>query len=101
MGDGAEYVARCVDQPDLMLVDAFDLHGYAPSIASTGFYALAREGSFEPPSTLDVRDLRFLNAEVLPELFAFPRDTSRVRAASNELDDPVLVSYYLDEWARY
>jgi spermidine synthase len=42
-GDGADYVARCEDQPDLMLVDAFDLHGYAPSIASPGFYALARE----------------------------------------------------------
>lgn len=43
LGDGAEYVARCDSQPDVMLVDAFDLHGYAPSIASAGFYALARE----------------------------------------------------------
>lgn len=43
VGDGAEYVARCDSQPDAILVDAFDLHGYAPSIASEGFYVLARE----------------------------------------------------------
>jgi spermidine synthase len=43
VGDGADHVARCDDQPDVMLVDAFDLHGYAPTIASPGFYALARE----------------------------------------------------------
>lgn len=41
--DGAEYVARCDTQPDVMLVDAFDRHGYATSIASSGFYAMARE----------------------------------------------------------
>ena len=41
--DGAGYVARCDSQPDVMLVDAFDLHGYAASIASGDFYAMARE----------------------------------------------------------
>lgn len=42
-GDAADYVARCDSQPDVILVDAFDLHGYAASIASGSFYALARE----------------------------------------------------------
>ena len=42
-GDGAEYVARCESQPDVMMVDAFDLHGYAESIASGNFYSHARE----------------------------------------------------------
>jgi spermidine synthase len=41
--DGAEYVARCETQPDAIVVDAFDRHGYAPTLASPGFYALARE----------------------------------------------------------
>lgn len=43
VGDGADYVARCDFQPDALVVDAFDRQGYAPSIASPGFYALARE----------------------------------------------------------
>lgn len=42
-GDGAEFVERCESQPDVMVVDAFDLHGYAASIASGNFYAHARE----------------------------------------------------------
>ena len=42
-GDAAEYVARCETQPDVMLVDAFDRHGYAATIAGSSFYALARE----------------------------------------------------------
>lgn len=43
LADASEYVARCDSQPDAILVDAFDRSGYAASIASRGFYALARE----------------------------------------------------------
>lgn len=42
LADGGEYVRRCADRPDVIVMDAFDRHGYSPSI-SGNFYADVRE----------------------------------------------------------
>lgn len=41
---------------------------------------------------------RFLTAEVLPTVFVFPPDMSRVQAPVNRLLDPVLLGIYRHEW---
>lgn len=43
VGDAAEYVARCGDELDVIMMDAFDREGLAPSLGSRGFYAAARD----------------------------------------------------------
>jgi spermidine synthase len=37
-GDGADYVARTEDSPELLLVDGFDIHGQPPQLCSEEFY---------------------------------------------------------------
>lgn len=49
LGDGAEYVAACTEEPDVMLVDGFDTNCQVEELATPGFYdncraALADDG---------------------------------------------------------
>ena len=37
-GDAAEYVAQCEDRPDVVMVDAFDAEGVAPTLCTREFY---------------------------------------------------------------
>jgi spermidine synthase len=37
-GDGADYVARTEDSPEVLLVDGFDIHGQPPQLCSQEFY---------------------------------------------------------------
>jgi spermidine synthase len=37
-GDGADYVARSEDSPEVLLVDGFDIHGQPPQLCSQEFY---------------------------------------------------------------
>jgi spermidine synthase len=41
-GDGAEYLAQAEDRIDVLLVDAFDRTGFAPSLANRRFFEQAR-----------------------------------------------------------
>lgn len=41
--DGGEYVRHCAERQDVIVMDAFDRHGYASSICDAGFHAAARE----------------------------------------------------------
>lgn len=43
LADAAEYVARCAERPDVVIMDAFDRAGLAPSISSRDFYADVRD----------------------------------------------------------
>tara|TARA_R110002072_G_scaffold11073_2_gene50567 strand:+ start:1087 stop:2616 length:1530 start_codon:yes stop_codon:yes gene_type:complete len=60
-----------------------------------GFTLALAAGAQLPLGQPPVRT-RFLTAEVLAGLFAFPRDTKRQETAINRLDDQALVRYY---WA--
>ena len=41
---------------------------------------------------------RFLTLDILPEMFSFPSDMSRVPVEPNRLNTQALVRYYEDEW---
>jgi spermidine synthase len=72
-------------------------HATVPSFGEWG-YVLAKRAAFDPPRSLDVDGLRYLDDDTLPTLFVFPTDMSRVDVASNHLNDQQLVRYYLGEW---
>lgn len=49
LGDAAAYVAQCAEKPDVIMMDAFDRHGFSMSVCSRDFYrdvraALSRRG---------------------------------------------------------
>jgi spermidine synthase len=73
-------------------------HVAVPSFGEWGFL-LARLGPFELPATVPA-GLRFLSPALLPGLFAFGPDLSRVPAEVNRLDNQILVQYYEAEWRR-
>jgi spermidine synthase len=73
-------------------------HAAVPSFGEWGFL-LARQDPFDPPERV-LPDLRFLSAGLLPGLFAFGPDISRVPAEVNRLDNQILVQYYEAEWRR-
>jgi spermidine synthase len=75
-------------------------HVYVPSFGEWGFMLAGREPRYIPPATLPA-GLRFLTASIIPELFHFPADMSRVPAEPNRLNTQVLVRYYADEWEKY
>jgi spermidine synthase len=76
-------------------------HVTVPSFGEWG-YVLGRERVFDVPTKLRPGlDLRYLNDGVLPTLFVFPSDMSRVQVETNRLDNQILVHYYDREWKRW
>jgi spermidine synthase len=73
---------------------------FVPSFGEWGF-ALAKHQPFEPPDSLPVGGLRFLDARTLAAAFALPADVSRVEAPVNRLNNQALVGEYLEAWARW
>ena len=71
-------------------------HVYVPSFGEWG-YVLASRGVLDRPSSLP-EGLRFLTLDILPEMFSFPADMSRVPVEPNRLNTQALVRYYEDEW---
>jgi spermidine synthase len=75
-------------------------HVAVPSFGEWG-YVLGRLTPFEVPTRLADVPLAYLNDPVLPTLFVFPGDMSRVPTEVNRLDNQILVSYYDKEWKRW
>jgi spermidine synthase len=75
-------------------------HAAVPSFGVWGF-TLARKTSFEPPTSLSVRGLRFLDSDTLHGMFVFPVDLGPVEVEIQRLDNQVLVRYYEAEWRRW
>lgn len=74
-------------------------HVYVPSFTEWGF-VLASKNSLPSLGELP-RDLRFVTAQSLPQLFTFPPDMERIESEINKLSTQVLVKYYDEEWSRY
>lgn len=75
-------------------------HAYVPSFGEWGFVLGGAEGMAAPSSLrVDAASLRYLDAALLPSLFAFPKDIGRVEAPVNRLSDQALVATYTREWA--
>lgn len=78
-------------------------HCYVPSFGEWGF-VLGLKRKRPVPGALPTgqlgRDLKlkYLNDQVLAQLFQFPPDMGAVEAEVNYLDTQVLVSYYNKEW---
>lgn len=74
-------------------------HASVPSFGEWG-YVLATLDAPRPFGPLP-SGLRYLSAEMMPTLFVFSPDMSRVETAVNRLNNQVLVQYYDREWRRY
>lgn len=83
----------------------FTVKPYQTTVPSFGIwgYALAKLQPFDPPKTAPENiELKFLNNESVPLLFAFTADTARVDDVEiNRLDNQSLVRYYEAEWRRF
>lgn len=74
----------------------YPYHVYVPSFGEWGF-VIGSMHEYEPPRQLPA-GLRFLSAELLPEMFVFPNDMLPVAVEPNRLNDQALVRYYEREW---
>lgn len=78
------------------------MHVYVPSFGEWGFMIAGREGIVAPGRLrIEPSRLRFLEDDLLGELFRFDRDMSRVPAPVNRLNAQKLVSLYTDEWEEW
>ena len=77
-------------------------HALVPSFGEWGFILAARGNTVLPDGTsaVNLEKTRFLTPEILPDLFRFPADMSRVPAEPNRLNNQVLVRYFEAEWRK-
>jgi spermidine synthase len=77
-------------------------HAYVPSFGDWGFILAGGDG-LEPPARLllPAGTLRFLDEQVLADLFVFPKDIARVPAPVSRLNDQNLVPIYVREWGEW
>ncbi|HLM58489.1 MAG TPA: polyamine aminopropyltransferase [Pyrinomonadaceae bacterium] len=78
-------------------------HTAVPSFGVWGF-ALARREPFDTGKDLALApglELRFLDGDSLPAMFALSADLGPVPVEINRLDNQALVRYYEGEWRRY
>lgn len=73
-------------------------HANVPSFGEWG-YVIASHRPWHQPTALPT-GLRFLNMAVLPTLFDFPADMTRVPTEVHRLTNQVLISTYEQEWGR-
>lgn len=77
-------------------------HAYVPSFGDWGFVLGGGPGMVVPAHLeMDAARLKFLDDEVLGELFRFPKDRDRVDAPINRLNDQKLVPLYTSEWGEW
>jgi spermidine synthase len=76
-------------------------HAHVPSFGEWGFIVASRR-PFKPMIKQDAfpKDLRFLNAQTLPQLFDFPLDMARVPAEPNRMSNQTLVLTFEEEWGK-
>ena len=77
-------------------------HAYVPSFGDWGFILAGGPGLTAPTRLLlPAGTLRFLDEQVLPDLFVFPKDIARVEAPISRLNDQKLVPIYVREWGEW
>jgi spermidine synthase len=86
-------IVRTVESEGLL---ARPYHAYVPTFGEWGFLVAGRH---EPTADGPLPDgLRFLDRDVLPSLFVFPRDMRRREGPVNRLSNQVLVRLYERDW---
>lgn len=76
-------------------------HNYVPSFGEWGYIMAYTDA--EPQWFAAMPDsLRYLNREVLPQLFVFPEDMKAKQTLNpNQLNNQALVNYFEEEWGNY
>jgi spermidine synthase len=77
----------------------FPYHTYVPSFGEWGFILATPQDEFTPPTAYRL-PMRYLNADVTHEMFAFPPDMQRLDVEANHLNDQALVRYFDEDWHR-
>jgi len=77
----------------------YPYHTYVPSFGEWGFILAAAGGEFTAPTHYRL-PMRYLNAEVTREMFAFPPDMQRIEVEANHLNSQALVRYFDEDWHR-
>ncbi len=73
-------------------------HAFVPSFGEWGFVLASKSALTIPTRVLP--GLRYLSEPLLPSLFVFSPDMSRVPTRINSLNTQALVRYYDEEWRR-
>ena len=77
----------------------YPYHTYVPSFGEWGFILAGIEGNFVPPLQYTL-PMKYLNAAVSQEMFAFPPDMQRIEVEPNHLNSQALVRYFEEDWRR-
>ncbi len=83
--------------------NVYPYHAYVPSFGDWGFVMASRR-TLEPANLKLGQGvpLKFLNNDLLPTLFIFPKDSVAPPGIQpNQLDDQVLAKYYRRAWRRF
>lgn len=75
-------------------------HTYVPSFGEWGFVMGMKKPNWRSTGNLP-KNLRYVNADAMRNMFYFPPDMSELPTEVNKLNNQVLVSYFEDEWAPY
>ena len=77
----------------------YPYHTYVPSFGDWGFVL----SGLQPINLLPKRPLEnslFLSQEAMPSMFVFEKDLQEIDVEINQIDNPVVLDYYLNSW-RY
>jgi len=74
----------------------YPFHVVVPSFGNWGFIMAAK--MHLKLKYNDLIETKFLERDMLKHMFYFPKDTRGVNVLPNNLDQPVLMEYYLEHW---
>ena len=77
-------------------------HTYIPSFGDWGFIIARNESNDEAIDMTSLpKDLKYLNPNQIEQSFIFPLDIIIADTKLNTLDNPVILNYFLDDWAKW
>ena len=76
-------------------------HVHVPSFGEWGFVMASRQTLRPETIQLTPLEYRFLNQTMLPQLFDFPNDMSKVAVETNQLATHPLLQYYEKGWEQW
>jgi len=76
-------------------------HTWIPSFGDWGFN-LASKQPLEPSKwKLEVPDAKYVDTDGLVAMLHFPRDVGEREVKINRLIEPVLLTYYINDWHKH
>lgn len=78
----------------------YPYHADVPSFGDWGF-VMASSLKYNLQNPVIAVQTRFLDSQNYPGLFVFPKDVRSDNVTVNQLDQPIVLQYYLDGWRYY